>query len=567
MPPRGKKAGTGGEKKDTQKGSLKEESVPQAPEPIHTEVPISEITSFIDSHVGDSTSIKSLTSLVLNSSMSASVIRSCLDSILTHVKSSSALLPWGKACIESIFSSSLDPKTRIKDAFFFPNPDSEKKLIKYLKLAKKTLIVAVFTLTNDDLATEVRRAKARGVDIRIISDDDLLKMQGSDIRNMYNEGIQVRVDLDPRAQMHHKFCVIDDYLLVTGSFNWTKQAVNKNQENLVVLDDPELCEIYTKEFDRMWLAFEPSVQKYFGGPLDPTKVQPPPDPNEKKPYKKKKKDENVEEIVKSQEDVKVITVGDVEELVIKSAGDLNALPLLSSYLNSVLLDEETVNKMLKIVFDLVQNNPTHAAWGKSCIQVLFNESLDPKTRIKDAFFFPNPDSEKKLIKYLKRANKSILVAVFTLTNDDLAKEIRNARARGVHIQIISDDDLMKMQGSDIMNMYNEGIEVRVDLDPRAQMHHKFCVIDDYLLITGSFNWTKQAVNKNQENLVVLDEPYLAQLYTKEFHRMWEAFEPSIEKYFGGKRVEVIKKDEIMKDNPCDIKVLEPQACPESEPTI
>jgi phosphatidylserine/phosphatidylglycerophosphate/cardiolipin synthase-like enzyme len=158
----------------------------------------------------------------------------------------------------------------------------------------------------------------------------------------------------------------------------------------------------------------------------------------------------------------------------------------------------------------------------------------------------------------------MIVAVFTLTNDDLAREIRNARSRGVQIRIISDDDLMSMQGSDIRTMYEEGIEVRVDLNPRAQMHHKFCVIDDYLLITGSFNWTKQAVNKNQENLVVLDDPFLAQLYTKEFDKMWEDFEPCIEKYFGGRRPGEATKDLPMQEIPCGIKAETPQDGPESQ---
>jgi phosphatidylserine/phosphatidylglycerophosphate/cardiolipin synthase-like enzyme len=198
-----------------------------------------------------------------------------------------------------------------------------------------------------------------------------------------------------------------------------------------------------------------------------------------------------------------VTVADIEQIIVSGAGDLSTIPALTTSLDSVHLPDTAVQSLIKQVFDLVQSNPAISSWGKSCIQALFGQSLDPRTRVKDAFFFPNPESEKRLIKYLKRANKSMIVAVFTLTNDDLAREIRNARSRGVQIRIISDDDLMSMQGSDIRTMYEEGIEVRVDLNPRAQMHHKFCVIDDYLLITGSFNWTKQAVNKNQENLVVI----------------------------------------------------------------
>ena len=559
MPPRGKKAGSSSNKEDTQKSSNNQETLP-----IEEEVPISKITSFIISHTGEKDSIPAVISLLLNSSLSSEVLTTSINTIFNKLQPSSESLAWGRQCIQSIFSETQDPKTRIKDAFFFPNPQSEKRLINYLKLAQKSLIVAVFTLTNDDLAKEVRNAKARGVDVRIISDDELLKMQGSDIRNMHNEGIQVRVDLDPRAQMHHKFCVIDDHILVTGSFNWTKQAVNKNQENLVVLDDPCLCSLYSQEFDRMWLAFEPSIRKYFGGSGDPASTVEPPEHNENKPYKKLKKSESSGENIYAEEEVKQVTVADIEQMIQSDAGDVSKIPALVTCLDSVNLPDNAVQNLIKEVFEIVQSNPTFSSWGKSCIQALFSQSLNPITRTKDAFFFPNPESEKKLIKYLKRANKTLIVAVFTLTNDDLAREIRNARSRGVQVRIISDDDLMSMQGSDIKSMYEEGIEVRVDLDPRAQMHHKFCVIDDYLLITGSFNWTKQAVNKNQENLVVLDDPFLAQLYIKEFDRMWEEFEPCIEKYFGGRRPGEAIKDLVMQEIPCDIKAETPQDGPESQ---
>jgi phosphatidylserine/phosphatidylglycerophosphate/cardiolipin synthase-like enzyme len=188
------------------------------------------------------------------------------------------------------------------------------------------------------------------------------------------------------------------------------------------------------------------------------------------------------------------------------------------------------------IWEQVESDPTHLAWGKACINVLFQDILDPKTRIKEAFFFPSEASEKRLLHFLNRAEKSLIVAVFTLTNDDLANAIRRARDRGVTIRIISDDDLMRMSGSDIRNLHDEGIQVRVDLDPHAQMHHKFCVIDDYILITGSFNWTKQAVGKNQENLVVMDDPVLARMYTDEFNRMWETFAPSVDRYLGGAKV-------------------------------
>jgi phosphatidylserine/phosphatidylglycerophosphate/cardiolipin synthase-like enzyme len=61
--------------------------------------------------------------------------------------------------------------------------------------------------------------------------------------------------------MHHKFCVIDNSVLVTRSFNWTDQAVNHNQENLLFLENKDLARQYSDEFQRLWDDFEIEVTK------------------------------------------------------------------------------------------------------------------------------------------------------------------------------------------------------------------------------------------------------------------------------------------------------------------
>jgi phosphatidylserine/phosphatidylglycerophosphate/cardiolipin synthase-like enzyme len=52
--------------------------------------------------------------------------------------------------------------------------------------------------------------------------------------------------------MHHKFAIIDNRLLLTGSYNWTFAANNKNEENLMVIDDPEIIIRYQNQFEKLW---------------------------------------------------------------------------------------------------------------------------------------------------------------------------------------------------------------------------------------------------------------------------------------------------------------------------
>jgi len=52
--------------------------------------------------------------------------------------------------------------------------------------------------------------------------------------------------------MHHKFAIVDARVVVTGSFNWTSQAVMSNNENVVISSNRELVEPFVMEFDRLW---------------------------------------------------------------------------------------------------------------------------------------------------------------------------------------------------------------------------------------------------------------------------------------------------------------------------
>lgn len=148
----------------------------------------------------------------------------------------------------------------------------------------------------------------------------------------------------------------------------------------------------------------------------------------------------------------------------------------------------------------------------------------PKPRYMDAFFFPNKDNVYKLVKYIKMARKSLLICVFNLTNNDLAKAIKQVWDSGVDVKIITDDECMKNKGNDCQELADYGIPVRTDDNEQYHMHNKFMVVDDAFLLTGSFNWTFQAGANNQENLLVVDHPYYIESYQKEFTKLWKQFE-------------------------------------------
>ena len=72
------------------------------------------------------------------------------------------------------------PNPRFQDAFFFPNMANVKKMVNYIKMAKNTIDLSIFSFTNDDLANEIITAHKRGVKVRIITDDEAMKGKGAD---------------------------------------------------------------------------------------------------------------------------------------------------------------------------------------------------------------------------------------------------------------------------------------------------------------------------------------------------------------------------------------------------
>ena len=148
-------------------------------------------------------------------------------------------------------------KCRRRNCTYAHTATSLVRLIGELRAATSSLDVCVFTITCNEIADEVAAAAARGVKVRIITDDSQATSQGSDVNRLSQcKGIEVRHDGDQAAHMHHKFAIVDGVTLLNGSFNWTRAAVTTNRENVVVTKQaPELLASFTAVFELMWREF------------------------------------------------------------------------------------------------------------------------------------------------------------------------------------------------------------------------------------------------------------------------------------------------------------------------
>jgi cardiolipin hydrolase len=161
-----------------------------------------------------------------------------------------------KKAVNHIVDNFFEAKAGISDTIFFPGEEGEGRLIKYLNMAKSTLEVCVFTISNDRIAKALENLHKKGVKVRIISDDETAKNKGSDIYDLSDKGVPVRTDDDVKAHMHNKYAIVDNRILITGSFNWTWQAVIANQENLLIIEKADLVKSYRAAFEKLWGEFK-----------------------------------------------------------------------------------------------------------------------------------------------------------------------------------------------------------------------------------------------------------------------------------------------------------------------
>ena len=178
-----------------------------------------------------------------------------LKNTVENIFSKKQNLPKYKILINFLIKKYFKPKPVICECYFFPNPANEQRVVNMFRTCKKTLDVAIFTFTRDSIAQALLEAYQRGVKVRCIGDDGNSKVKGSDVRLLASVGIPCKTDNNLRFHMHNKMAILDNSVVITGSFNWTSQAVNKNQDNILFIEDKNIANQYTDYYNQIWNSF------------------------------------------------------------------------------------------------------------------------------------------------------------------------------------------------------------------------------------------------------------------------------------------------------------------------
>jgi len=116
---------------------------------------------------------------------------------------------------------------------------------------KKSLDMCLFLITLTDMASLAIRLMQDGVRVRVIVDHSNIGLTGCQVSRLREAGVRV-VSRKLNGLMHHKFAVVDGRVIITGSFNWTSQAIYNNNENVIISSNKKLVEPFVVEFERLW---------------------------------------------------------------------------------------------------------------------------------------------------------------------------------------------------------------------------------------------------------------------------------------------------------------------------
>ena len=212
--------------------------------------------------------------------------------------------------------------------------------------------------------------------------------------------------------MHHKFCILDDAIVITGSMNPTFNDVVRNNNNLLIIESRTLAQRYQQEFDEL------ATRKT-------------------RDYKKTKQ------------------------------------PTIHLNLSGVIIEQ---------------------------------------------YFCPQDNCEEHAIATLKKAKHEIVFMTFSFTADAIGDTLLQANNHGVVVRGVF-EKRQNDQWSEHIKLKENGIAVITD-NNKYTMHNKVFIIDNTTVITGSYNPTKNANTKNDENMLVITNKEIALQYREEFERLF-----------------------------------------------
>lgn len=201
------------------------------------------------------------------------------------------------------------------------------------------------------------------------------------------------------------------------------------------------------------------------------------------------------------------------EYVKDRLGKISGKPELQSLLEAIINSSE--NKI--DCADGIKEILSHEGYSVEVINdsyVIVGGKIVQKQEIKNNAHFIN--IQNQILTELDKAQVSISVAMAWFTNDTLFQKLMERQQQGIRVEmVIYNDGVNAKHGID----FSQFDSVKIRSERGGIMHDKFCIIDNQVVITGSYNWSDNAEFRNEENIAVIENPKLATEYSVKFREL------------------------------------------------
>jgi phosphatidylserine/phosphatidylglycerophosphate/cardiolipin synthase-like enzyme len=139
----------------------------------------------------------------------------------------------------------------------------------------------------------------------------------------------------------------------------------------------------------------------------------------------------------------------------------------------------------------------------------------------EIYFSPDDKVEARIVELVQNAQESINFMAYNFTSNNIGDAIIQQAQAGLSVAgVIDDTQVLSSQGTEYDAFNQDGLDVHLDGNQTGLMHHKVIIIDNHIVVTGSYNFTASASETNDENVVIIFNTDVAQKYMEEFQRVY-----------------------------------------------
>lgn len=155
----------------------------------------------------------------------------------------------------------LNDGTKIKIYFSPQDKGISSGVIPLIKNAENYIYIPAFLITHKPLTNALIESHKKGIDVKIILDATSIGTRNSTLSRLRQSGIPVKLE-NYAGKMHSKSIIIDDTFIVAGSANFSNSGENKNDENLIILENSKLAKFYKRFFLYLWAKIPDKYLKF-----------------------------------------------------------------------------------------------------------------------------------------------------------------------------------------------------------------------------------------------------------------------------------------------------------------